>query len=674
MRHRQRFLGACTAVVLGAASLVSGLVAAAPASATATTRSATKSLSGSTSVAGPTLTETSLSDVTISAGALTGSLSWSQVASVSTQFDSDAVRQGSAVDPVDSITRTRAGTMVVNWSLPDLMVGWPGYGPFDVGTIGLSPTGTCNLQFGGGTYTCHLESTNSTIIDTNPSPGPYVKAKLVADVTITPQALATLRSASVGGTPIGTANLALGESSVTDSLTIPCSATVGQHLNYGLGALSTAPGIAVVPSLQVEVGTSTIDPNNASQLLYQPTASPSFPFSTLSTSVTVNGSATTPFDLGAVQADATLPVAVAGGPYSGAEGSAIDFDGSASTSGCGTPTLHWTFSDGGTADGAHPSHTFADNGSYTGTLTVTDGNGHTDTDDFSVTVANVAPSADAGAGTSADWGRTVSFSGSATDPSSLDQSSLQYTWDFGDGSATEGGADATHAYATPAVGGYDATLTVCDKDGDCGSDVRHVTVTKRDTTTSYTGDGSGTFGDPATLKASLVDEYGQPIGGQAVAFQVGTDGPFSATTNGNGVASTSYTPTLAANTYSDSSSFAGDELYKASSTSNSFVVNKQPTAISYGGDLSSRPNKSVVLQATLVDGHGAPLAGRSVEFQLGTQSASAVTDANGVASTELKLKQKNGSYTLVASYNPNSTDDPYYLGASDSAIFKLQVK
>src|SRR5206468_13076793 len=110
-----------------------------------------------------------------------------------------------------------------------------------------------------------------------------------------------------------------------------------------------------------------------------------------------------------------------------------------------------------------------------------------------------------------------------------------------------------------------------------------------------------------------------------------------------------------------------DGLYQPSSTSSSFVVNQQPTAITYTGDLSSLPNKSIVLQATLVDGHGVPLAGRQVDFRLGTQSASAVTDANGVASTGLKLKQKNGAYTLVASYTPNANDAPYYLGASDGA-------
>jgi len=48
----------------------------------------------------------------------------------------------------------------------------------------------------------------------------------------------TLRSASVGATSLGTANLGLTESSLIDPLTVSCGATPGQHLTDALGALS----------------------------------------------------------------------------------------------------------------------------------------------------------------------------------------------------------------------------------------------------------------------------------------------------------------------------------------------------------------------------------------------------------------------------------------------------
>ena len=109
----------------------------------------------------------------------------------------------------------------------------------------------------------------------------------------------------------------------------------------------------------LEVGTSTanpdypaIDPFNP--VLYgTPFATPSFPFASATKNVTLIGNGTT-FDLGAVQENEEAPVVDADGPYSGTEGSPIAFDGSNSTAGgCGgTPTLHWEFSDGGSANGA----------------------------------------------------------------------------------------------------------------------------------------------------------------------------------------------------------------------------------------------------------------------------------------------------------------------------------
>ncbi len=61
-------------------------------------------------------------------------------------------------------------------------------------------------------------------------------------------------------------------------------------------------------------------------------------------------------------------------------------------------------------------------------------------------------------------------------------------------------------------------------------------------------------------------------------------------------------------------------------------------------------------------------------FQLGSQSASAVTNSSGVASTTLQLNQKNGIYTVSASFTPAAPDAPFYLGSSDATVFKLQKK
>ena len=73
----------------------------------------------------------------------------------------------------------------------------------------------------------------------------------------------------------------------------------------------------------------------------------------------------------------------------------------------------------------------------------------------------------------------------------------------------------------------------------------------------------------------------------------------------------------------------------------------------------------MTLSASLKDAAGKPLAGRTIAFQLGTQSASATTDANGVASTSLKLLQKNGTYQVSATFTPTAVDGSFFLGSAE---------
>lgn len=74
-----------------------------------------------------------------------------------------------------------------------------------------------------------------------------------------------------------------------------------------------------------------------------------------------------------VTANNRPPVANPGGPYQGAAGQPVSFDGSGSSDPDGNAlTYAWTFGDGGTGTGVAPSHTYALAGSYLVTLTVTD--------------------------------------------------------------------------------------------------------------------------------------------------------------------------------------------------------------------------------------------------------------------------------------------------------------
>jgi PKD repeat protein len=291
-------------------------------------------------------------------------------------------------------------------------------------------------------------------------------------------------------------------------------------------------------------------------------------------------------------------------------------------------------------------------------------------------VSNAAPAATAGPDTTADWGRDVSFTGQAVDPGSNDQSTLSYVWDFGDGTppaSASAGQSVTHQYATPDT--YTATLTVTDKNGGQDTDSRDVVVTKRAVTASYLGATAATYDTAATLRASLVDEYGQNVSGRSVDFEVDDVAKGSSNTGSNGVASVAYTPTEDAGGYVTEAAFAGDSKYEAASSAGNVVVAAKATTLTYTGALSGGAKKTVTLSAKLLDATGKPLGGRTVSFQLGTQSTSATTDAvTGIATAPLKLTQKNGSYALTSTYAPTGGDVGKYLGSSSSNTFKLQIK
>lgn len=68
------------------------------------------------------------------------------------------------------------------------------------------------------------------------------------------------------------------------------------------------------------------------------------------------------------------PVADSGGPYTGTAGTAINFDGSGSSDADNDAlTYQWNFGDGNSGVGVTPSHTYSTEGSYTVSLTVSDG-------------------------------------------------------------------------------------------------------------------------------------------------------------------------------------------------------------------------------------------------------------------------------------------------------------
>jgi hypothetical protein len=181
--------------------------------------------------------------------------------------------------------------------------------------------------------------------------------------------------------------------------------------------------------------------------------------------------------------DNFAPTADAGGAYSGAEGSPILFTG---TAGDATPTgllsSSWSFSDGGTADGTTATHAFADNGSFTAVLRVSDGE-FALTNAASVTVTNVAPFVTTASASTVVAGEGHVLEAAFADPGAHD-APWSYTINWGDGSktitastATPGALPILHMYRQ--TGMFDIQVTVTDKDGGVGTGGYRLTVTKR---------------------------------------------------------------------------------------------------------------------------------------------------------------------------------------------------
>jgi cytochrome c len=168
----------------------------------------------------------------------------------------------------------------------------------------------------------------------------------------------------------------------------------------------------------------------------------------------------------------------------------------------GQLVYRWEFGDGEVAYGAEADHTYAEPGTYTATVTVTDPAGGSDSAEIDIEVAepvgNRPPAVQAGAvPASGKAPLEVLLTAQASDP---DGDALTYRWEFGDGSVANG-RRARHTYTT--VGTYQAEVTVSDGEASASATVQIV------------------VGNPAGNQAPTVQAAADPAGGGTAPVRIG---------------------------------------------------------------------------------------------------------------------------------------------------------
>ncbi|MBI9068515.1 MAG: PKD domain-containing protein [Salinivirgaceae bacterium] len=308
---------------------------------------------------------------------------------------STTVVNGSSVNFSDQSTNTPT-----SWS-------WSFSGGTPSTSTAQNPTVTYNTN---GTYNVSLTVSNAEGSDSETKSG-YIT---VVDATYCESAGNSVSDEWIGGVQVGTFSNTSGAAKYSDFTNLTANLVAGQTYNVTLTPTFAGTTYKEYWKIWIDLN-GDADFDDANENVFDAgalsktivTGTLTIPSSTdaittrMRVTMKYNGAPTpceNPFSYGEVE-DYTVnittagninPVANANGPYSGIEGTAILFSSAGSTDPDGTITSYaWSFGDGGTSTSANPSHTYSNPGTYTATLTVTDNQDASDSDQATVVVDEI---------------------------------------------------------------------------------------------------------------------------------------------------------------------------------------------------------------------------------------------------------------------------------------------
>jgi len=336
----------------------------------------------------------------------------------------------------------------------------------------------------------------------------------------------------------------------------------------------------------------------------------------------------------------------------------ISFNASASSDLDGTIVSYfWDFGDGTNATGITFDHSYADDGTYTVTLTVTDDDGATDSVNATKTVLNRSPVAIFTESTEIVYtSEVISFNASAS--YDLDGTIVSYFWEFGDGTNTTGVA-TSHAYAND--GSYTVTLTVTDNDGAMNSVNATKTVLNRFPVASFTENATIVLtGEAISFNASASYDPDGSIVGYFWDFGDGTNATGATTSH-------SYTDD---GVYAVTLTVTDDDDATGSANATKTVLNRFPVAAFTENATTVFTGEIILFNASLSYDLDGSIVSYFWTFGDG-DSATGVTTTHSYAD--------NGTYTVALTIidddgASNSTSaTKYVLNRSPVAVFKLYI-